>query len=66
MAVKIIVFGDGHFENCAMCFHLTDGWYEENDVALCPTCAKKFCDSDIPNKEDWLDAVDRHTCPDLN
>lgn len=59
MAIEVMHDGEPKWmgcEPCCLCKSKTQYWYHPNDVALCPACAEKSCDSDIPTKLEWLNA----------
>jgi predicted amidophosphoribosyltransferase len=57
MGLKIVhdgsVRGDV-LERCCMCRAPTPWWRSVEDVALCPTCAKKTKASELPRKAEWI------------
>jgi len=49
-----IDLGGPPYECCAFCNEPTPYWYEPKDVAVCPICAEKVEDADVPSKMDWF------------
>ena len=43
------------FEHCFNCGKTTMHWYEPNDVAVCPDCAKVLSAHDVPTKKQWFE-----------
>lgn len=44
------------YEDCCKCNQPTPYWYTSKDVALCPECAEKYDDKDIPHKSEWVNS----------
>lgn len=45
---------DGYYpERCCFCRAQTNYWYEDKDVACCPTCAQRAVPTDVPSQREW-------------
>lgn len=61
LGIKVVKepFDGPAVEPCALCWTPTKYWYEPKDVAVCPTCSQVATYEKVPDKEIWLDKVDR-------
>ena len=53
----MIIVHDGEkqaVERCCFCWKRTNYWRAKEDVAVCPTCAKKHKASEVPTKREWI------------
>jgi len=46
-------------ENCCKCMIETPYWIGtgSSNIALCPSCAEKYNEEDLPSKEQWCEDV---------